>query len=311
MKHLGKCHLCGEETELTFEHIPPQKANNNNSAHAIVGDTLIEHICSTKQPWDLSELKYKNMQRGMGGYTLCERCNNNTGTWYAKDYIKFSNEIGYVLTNKVNLEKAKSLKVEIKNMYPLRIFKQILCMFMSTMQENFLDIYPDLREFILNKESRNFNVKKYRVSMYFLKEPQNSWTGINGVLYNDVKIKTMAGMDIYPLGFILEIDPTEEKIDYVTDISNLGTDYTYDDNGTLVITSNILERNTIFIGDFRSKEKIIKQSEKSRENLLEEYKVRIEKLNIEEEKYKNIFEDYKLNKISSADFINKMEKLLH
>ena len=31
----GICHICGKETELTFEHLPPRKANNNNRAKAI------------------------------------------------------------------------------------------------------------------------------------------------------------------------------------------------------------------------------------------------------------------------------------
>ena len=47
-------------------------------------------------------LRYINQQKGAGNYTLCKECNNNTGDWYADEYIKFANEIGYILTNEIN-----------------------------------------------------------------------------------------------------------------------------------------------------------------------------------------------------------------
>lgn len=62
----GICHICGKEKELTFEHLPPRKANNSNRAKAIVGDELTKHIAGNNKPWDFSDCKYKNMQRGMG-----------------------------------------------------------------------------------------------------------------------------------------------------------------------------------------------------------------------------------------------------
>lgn len=62
----GICHICGKETELTFEHLPPRKANNNNRAKAIVGDELTKHIAGNDRPWDFSSCKYKDLQKGMG-----------------------------------------------------------------------------------------------------------------------------------------------------------------------------------------------------------------------------------------------------
>ena len=178
MKIQGKCHICGQNKKLTFEHIPPEKANNNKGVHVIQGDVLMNTIGNTRMPWDFSGLRYKNMQRGMGDYTLCENCNNDTGAWYAEDYIKFVNAIRYVLTCKINIEKTEAIKIELAKMFPLRIFKQVICMFASTMHPEFFDVHPDLREFVLNKESKNFDCNKYRVSMYLLKEPHNSWSRI-------------------------------------------------------------------------------------------------------------------------------------
>lgn len=309
MKKIGKCHLCGENKHLTFEHIPPEKANNSSNAHIISGDTLMNHIGSTREPWNLKGLKYKNMQRGMGEYTLCENCNNNTGTWYADDYIKFVNIIGFVLTNKIDLEKTEAINVQLKEMYPLRIFKQILFMFTSTMHAEFLDAHPDLREFILNKEARDFDSKKYRVSMYLLKEPHNGWSGLNVMLHGNGNIKVVAYMDLYPVGFILEIDPTEDVFNYVTNISNMGTDFTYYDKGILEVTLNILDRNSFWVADFRSKEEIIKQSIQSKLKVVEIIKQDMNKLNIKDEKYEKIIEQYLNNKINTSELYNMIEQI--
>ena len=101
-------------------------------------------------------------------------------------------------------------------------------MFVSTMHPQFLDAHPDLREFIINKECIKFNTKKYRISMYLLKERHNGWSGLNVMMYGNGKIKTVAYMDLYPVGYILEIDPTEDKFKYVLDITSMATNYEYD-----------------------------------------------------------------------------------
>lgn len=310
MGKYGKCHLCGKEEQLTFEHLPPQKANNNQEAHAIVGDNLMRHIAGVKDPWDFKGVRYKKLQRGMGGYTLCSTCNNNTGNWYAKHYTDFANTIGYVLNNKVDLEKTESMYLELKDMYPLRIIKQILCMFASTMHPGFLEVNKELKEFILDKESRNFNSKKYRVSMYALKNRSNGWSGLTALLYDDFKtIRKVAYMDLYPVGFILELDPTQETYNYTSDITSMATEYDYNTKGILGITLNILERNNFFPGDFRTKEEIKKQMDSSKKETVQMIKEQMEELHISESNYKMVVEEYLGNEISSGEFLSKIEEI--
>lgn len=306
MGKIGKCHLCGKQAKLTFEHIPPQKANNNKAVHVINGDTLMKHIGGVRKPWDLSGLRYRNMQRGMGGYTLCESCNNLTGTWYANDYINFANVVGYLLSTQVDITKVQSFVVEIKDIYPLRIIKQILCMFASTMHDGFLEANKQLREFILDKDSQELDKSKYRISMYALKEHKNQWSGLN-VMCIGSNIRTVAFMDLYPFGFILELDPKDENFEYVQDITNLATDYDYNFKGTIHITLNILERNTMYPCDFRTKEEIIAQSKKSKLKTIEILKEEIKKLNIEENNYKDIMEQYLNDEISANELFYKIE----
>lgn len=46
-----------------------------------------------KIPENLEGLKYKQMQKGKGKYSLCTNCNNNTGSWYGEAYCNFSNTV--------------------------------------------------------------------------------------------------------------------------------------------------------------------------------------------------------------------------
>lgn len=42
-------------------------------------------------------------------------------------------------------------------------------MFLSTIQPEYAMEFKDIREYVLNKNSTEFNNKKYRISMYLLK----------------------------------------------------------------------------------------------------------------------------------------------
>jgi hypothetical protein len=76
---IGQCCICGEkEVELSFEHVPPQKAYNDHR----IWETNIQELVRGK--WDGQSIpaQGKWVQGGAGRYTLCERCNNVTGSWY-------------------------------------------------------------------------------------------------------------------------------------------------------------------------------------------------------------------------------------
>ena len=67
----GKCRICGEIGELTFEHVPPHAAFNNKSVKILEGmDAISKALVSDKSG--------RIQQKGMGAYTLCGKCNNNT-----------------------------------------------------------------------------------------------------------------------------------------------------------------------------------------------------------------------------------------
>ena len=85
----GQCHLCGSSGPLTFEHVPPSAAFNDHRVleadiHKLIGSDLLA---------DLKNPTGKYNQRGSGKFTLCRRCNNDTGGWYGRAYVEFAHGI--------------------------------------------------------------------------------------------------------------------------------------------------------------------------------------------------------------------------
>lgn len=69
----GKCYICGRIGKLSFEHIPPRKAFNERPVIKAQFEELVG--LGPDEP-----ITGQIQQRGRGEYTLCPRCNNNTGS---------------------------------------------------------------------------------------------------------------------------------------------------------------------------------------------------------------------------------------
>ena len=128
-KIYGICRLCGENKELTFEHVPPETVFNkgavrNVSLDAVIKDTVKEN----KLPWEINYGKGKIKQRGRGGFYLCSDCKSCTGKWYVPGYSRFVHAIRGAMLQ-VGEQKYESLGLRIKSIRPLLIFKQVMTMF--------------------------------------------------------------------------------------------------------------------------------------------------------------------------------------
>ncbi len=146
----GFCRLCGNYGKLSFEHIPPRKAFNN---HEQLLRTMEDH---------LSKRSHSRFRRGLGIYSLCERCNNHTGSWYGPAFVEWSKQ-GYVWLDKVHGPKILNLPYYIQ---PLNVLKQVLVMAAATLPEGSLDKQRDLRRFVLNPRQRHMP-SDYRAWVYF------------------------------------------------------------------------------------------------------------------------------------------------
>lgn len=253
-KKEGFCHICGEYVELTFEHIPPKQSGNCSQVNEISGDVLMACFADIERlPWDLKGLKYKQKQKGMGKYTLCQRCNNNTGSWYGEDYVIFSNTMAALLAKeRPQPNMGVSFTIEMR---PLNFIKQVLSLFCSI---NKYPLNTNISEFILQKESNEFINDEYILSMFLYIGSIQKLFGTSILCSfpdkdND-KFKTISVSEIcnYPLGFCLYKRNKDLKDIIGTDITYF-SNYSVDEYSEVNISLPVLTSNSILPQDYRLK----------------------------------------------------------
>jgi 5-methylcytosine-specific restriction endonuclease McrA len=78
MSVYGNCCICGIHSKLSFEHVPPRAAYNDQR----VFEANIRGLAAGNWGGQERPAQGKWLQRGAGKETLCEQCNNCTGSWY-------------------------------------------------------------------------------------------------------------------------------------------------------------------------------------------------------------------------------------
>jgi hypothetical protein len=233
----GNCALCGEFKKLSFEHVPPAAAFNDKPIF-IQGH---EHLMNEK-----SYLFGKKMKsnKGFGGYTLCEPCNNNTGDWYARDFAEFAHQ---------GMEIIKKTKPQyiIQGLYtikPLNVIKQILTMFMSADKSGHLRSQKDLVEFLMNKESVGMP-EKYSVFLYSNLSQKKRMMGYSIVYNPKLGIQKWSEINFHPFGYLLA-EESKAAHEHMCDISNFGN-IEYDKVLSMIISTAYLNVESEWIGTYK------------------------------------------------------------
>lgn len=261
----GKCHLCGKVIELTYEHVPPRKAFNEHRVFLQWGKDVIGR---QNFPWDFSGLKGKQHQRGVGWYTLCGKCNNDTGRWYGQAFIDFTYQ-GYrryhELYNQKKLINHQWLTINFQEIYLLRIIKQIITMFFSINSPNLSVVHSELRALVLNRGKQGISSKKFGLYLYTLIGSVARYIEIASILQTKNTgniIRVLSELSAPPFGYVLEIDP-KIKEEYC-DIAFFVNEFHYDQKVDLPLKIPIYECNTYFPADYRTKQEVINDYIKNR-----------------------------------------------
>src|SRR5262245_60666479 len=107
----GACHICGEVTKLSFEHVPPRSAFNDRPILFQSGEDTLR----AADPDEVTQIA----QRGAGAHTLCPRCNNDTGRWYGGAFAEFAHQAMAVLHH----TRGRATLYYQFNLFPLRVLK--------------------------------------------------------------------------------------------------------------------------------------------------------------------------------------------
>lgn len=264
-RYFGKCALCGKECELTFEHIPPRAAFNSTPARPVSGAQLFkEEILNDpdRMPWDTAGMRYDNQQQGMGKFSLCQNCNNDTGSWYGDAYVVFARTAHTAIQNR---KPDDPEGIGFREFYPSRVIKQILSMFCSINHPDNPLLDP-IRRFVLDRNAVGIDKTKYRLCLYFTDSTLMKHAGMSVVLKGDLpNFESMAMSEItaYPFGFILYFNPTDTWKYHGTDITKCA-DFGYDDKADAIFPWRILEMNDHYPESFRSRDEIRECIEKNK-----------------------------------------------
>lgn len=149
-KHEGICRLCGVYGSLTFEHIPPRSAFNDQPLVFRTMQNLLQGHSHTK------------FRKGVGTRSLCESCNNRTGAWYGEAFVNWSRQ-GLNWLNRLEFGDSLALPYRIR---PLNVLKQIMVMVLAMGPESAVSHREELRRFVLNREHKYLPPDE-RVYVYF------------------------------------------------------------------------------------------------------------------------------------------------
>ena len=250
-KRVGICHICGENRELTFEHIPPRSVFNSENSKLY---NAIDLHMSGNDMWDFTGLKYKQHQKGVGRYTLCSQCNNDIGSWYVVEYAKFIMRL-YNAVMGHSFRQDDQFVVYATDIYPLRIIKSVVAMFCSLNHDRFASLH-DIRNFLLNKEQKGIN-GEYGISMYFSLGCINKQLPLSVIGYSNNRTRAVSEITWYPFGYVYDADKNYNTENFdITDFSKYG----YNEKADININLIAREVNTSFPVDYRSKEQVIGQS---------------------------------------------------
>lgn len=246
---IGSCHICGRHGKLSYEHVPPKSAFNDTKIKRFGFEQVFD-----KGPEEIPTTGWREDQRGAGGYTLCEKCNNNTGAWYAKDFANWAYEGMRLLSvsgGNLNLHYPFAV-------FPLRVIKQIVAMFFSVVNPEFRQKHFELEKFVLNPETKYLppSIKIYCSFM------TGKWARSSGIStigrfnssFDGINTIVMSEIAFTPFVYVMTIN-SEPPDDRLTDISWFSR-YNYEQFDIVYPRFNVLPINYYLPGDYRTIEQM-------------------------------------------------------
>jgi hypothetical protein len=255
-KIFGKCHICGNTRELSFEHVPPRAAFNDKR---VIRAKFEETI--GLGPDEI--VKGPIQQRGVGEYTLCVKCNSDTGGWYGGKFVAWCYQAMEILIK----SKGKPTLIYLNYLFPLAIIKQIIAMFFSVNVNTFCDANPELVRFVLVKEKKYLS-PKYRFFVYYNTTGRFRFSGIVGQIQminefgSMTKPRIMSEITFPPFGYLMTID-SEPPDNRLIEISHFAR-HDYNEFRVMTMKFPVLPTHTIYPGDYRTKEEIIEQADRAK-----------------------------------------------
>jgi hypothetical protein len=124
------CRVCGDVTDLTFEHFPPKSTGNRRKIE------MLDVLSWLRREDEGVEAKGKIIQQGSGAYSLCEACNNQSGRLYVpelRNWVRIGNAaLADLDAASLDMEVDPSYAhLTIEDVRPARFMKQMATMILA------------------------------------------------------------------------------------------------------------------------------------------------------------------------------------
>tara|TARA_R110000868_G_scaffold358173_1_gene619666 strand:- start:194 stop:991 length:798 start_codon:yes stop_codon:yes gene_type:complete len=242
----GICHLCGQKSTLSFEHVPPRSTFNKNTKYSSVA---FEEYVKTENPLK-NPPKGKIKQGGIGYNSFCKKCNSFLGSEYVPAYQRWVTGGFEILQNK----EFELHTCTINEIEPQKILKQVVSMFLAINGEWYLKSYPELSDFVASKDSKELPAR-FKVFCYLTRAENIRYMHHvvhgNFTIGNSINCSEIA---YPPYGYVLTIDSGNEiqYLNNITEFKNL--------NKKIDLNINMFQLSTYmsFPLDYRTKEQVEK-----------------------------------------------------
>ena len=145
---------------------------------------------------------------------------------------------------------------------PTANYKTDSCDVCSINDANMLETYPELRAFLLNKERKGLAADDFRISLYLTIGEIGKYIGRAVIMKRkeDGEIQNLAVSELSfpPFGSVLQFEPySDNDIPGLYCINFFANNFNYDEAVSINLELPVLECNTQYPCDFRTKEQII------------------------------------------------------
>jgi hypothetical protein len=252
MRSSGTCNICSKECLLSKEHVPHKRACNQER---IISYGIIDWL--ERSETGTFRRKGPIQQGGVRGYTLCEKCNSDTGHWYGDEYVKWSHVVAGILQQHFSDSDAldknpnpKWVRLIFKQVYPVRFLKAVTTLLFSVNSPEFRLSHPELSTFVLDKDRIGLP-DRYKFYLSLFVGPVSRYVGVSRRLdVNSGLIAYLTEFSYFPFSCLLTID-TSHFVQPCGVISGLA-DFRYDQQADIEIDAIVGFGHTPYPGDYRS-----------------------------------------------------------
>ena len=190
----------------------------------------------------------RKQQRGFGSYTLCLKCNNDTGAWYGNAYVDWAYQgLRYAHFARRVPEMLFNFQI-----FPSRVIKQILCMFFSLNGAGPLQVQPELKRLVLDREYRYLRDNNIRIYAYYTLSSKIRAMGalVSMNVLDGGPTYVTSELSFAPWGYVLTFDcpPPDQRLVDITFFA----DYRFNDWNELSMRFPVLPVESWIPGDYRS-----------------------------------------------------------